>query len=121
MTTLYFESFKEDDGNIRKPGFSKDNKPNQPQIVIGLIVTKEGFPVSYDVFAGNTFEGKTFIPTICKFKATYAVKNITVVADAAMISLDNVRLLIKECQVPFSLDSLSLLSLNAAGLIFKLL
>jgi len=59
-------------------------------------VTKEGFPVSYDVFAGNTFEGKTFIPTICKFKATYAVKNITVVADAAMISLDNVRLLIKE-------------------------
>ena len=96
VTTLYFESFKEDDGNIRKPGFSKDNKPNQPQIVIGLIVTKEGFPVSYDVFAGNTFEGKTFIPTICKFKATYAVKNITVVADAAMISLDNVRLLIKE-------------------------
>ena len=96
VTTLYFESFKEDDGNIRKPGFSKDNKPNQPQIVIGLIVTKEGFPVSYDVFAGNTFEGKTFIPTIRKFKATYAVKNITVVADAAMISLENVRLLIKE-------------------------
>ena len=97
MTTLYFESFKEeDDESIQKPGFSKDNKPNQPQIVIGLIVTKEGFPVSYDVFAGNTFEGKTFIPTIRKFKATYAVKNITVVADAAMISLENVRLLIKE-------------------------
>jgi len=97
VTTLYFESFKEeDDESIRKPGFSKDNKPNQPQIVIGLIVTKEGFPVSYDVFAGNTFEGKTFVPTIHKFKATYAVKNITVVADAAMISLENVRLLIKE-------------------------
>ena len=97
VTTLYFESFKEeDDESIQKPGFSKDNKPNQPQIVIGLIVTKEGFPVSYDVFAGNTFEGKTFVPTIHKFKATYAVKNITVVADAAMISLENVRLLIKE-------------------------
>lgn len=94
VTTLYFETFKEDTEEFRKPGFSKDNKPNQPQIVIGLIVTKEGFPVSYDVFAGNTFEGKTFIPTICKFKDTHGVKNLTVVADAAMISLPNVQGLI---------------------------
>lgn len=97
VTTLYFESFKEeDDESIRKPGFSKDNKPNQPQIVIGLVVTREGFPVSYDVFAGNTFEGKTFIPVITRFKANYAVKTLTIVADAAMISLENVQLLIKE-------------------------
>ena len=88
VTTLYFESFKDDE--FKKPGFSKDNKNNQPQIVIGLIVTKEGFPVSYELFAGNTFEGKTFIPTICKFKKNYQVKNLTIVADAAMISLSNV-------------------------------
>jgi len=91
VTTLYFESFKEDEENFRKPGFSKDNKANQPQIVIGLIVTREGFPVSYDIFAGNTFEGKTFIPTIYKFRDTYKVLNLTVVADAAMISLPNVQ------------------------------
>ena len=95
VTTLYFESFKEDKEELRKPGFSKDNKANQPQIVIGLIVTKEGFPVSYDVFAGNTFEGKTFIPTIIKFKNTYNIKNLTVVADAAMISFPNVQSLIE--------------------------
>lgn len=94
VTTLYFESFKEDAEEFRKPGFSKDNKSNQPQIVIGLIVTHEGFPVSYEVFAGNTFEGKTFIPTIVKFKDTHEVKNLTVVADAAMISLPNVQSLI---------------------------
>jgi transposase len=94
VTTLYFESFKEDKEEFRKPGFSKDNKTNQPQIVIGLIVTKEGFPVSYDVFAGNTFEGKTFIPTITKFKTTYNIKTLTVVADAAMISYPNVQSLI---------------------------
>jgi transposase len=94
VTTLYFETFKEDEEGLRKPGFSKDNKSNQPQIVIGLIVTKEGFPVSYDVFEGNTFEGKTFIPTICKFRDTYEVKNLTVVADAAMISLPNVESLV---------------------------
>jgi transposase len=101
VTTLYFESFKEDGDKkddkgkvisigLRKPGFSKDNKSNQPQIVIGLIVTKEGFPVSVDIFEGNTFEGKTFIPTITKFKNTYSVKKLIVVADAAMISFENV-------------------------------
>jgi transposase len=94
VTTLYFESFKEDEEHFKKPGFSKDNKSNQPQIVIGLIVTKEGFPASYDIFEGNTFEGKTFIPTICKFRDKYHVKNLTVVADAAMISLPNVESLV---------------------------
>lgn len=101
VTTLYFETFKEDDQeSIRKPGFSKDNKPNQPQIVIGLIVAEEGFPVSYEVFSGDTFEGKTFIPTITKFKETYHVKTLTVVADAAMISFDNVEKL-KEQQLSY--------------------
>lgn len=106
VTTLYFESFKEDADTtsekgavikkgLRKNGFSKDNKSNQPQIVIGLIVTREGFPVSCDVFEGNTFEGKTFIPTIVKFKDTHAVKTLTVVADAAMISYENVQELFK--------------------------
>ncbi len=101
VTTLYFESFTqdtdtEDAKGIRKNGFSKDNKSNQPQIVIGLIVTKEGFPVSYEIFSGNTFEGDTFIPMISRFKDTYEIKNLTVVADAAMISLDNVEKLVEK-------------------------
>ncbi len=94
VTTLYFESFKDDPEGFKKPGFSKDNKANQPQIVIGLIVTKEGFPVSYEIFEGNTFEGKTFIPTIVDFKDAHKVGNLTVVADAAMISFPNVQSLI---------------------------
>jgi hypothetical protein len=71
VTTLYFESFKNDE--FKRPGFSKDSKSNQPQIVIGLIVTKEGFPVHYEVFNGNTFEGNTFIPIVLdrqKYKIT---------------------------------------------------
>lgn len=95
VTTLYFETFKDDEEAFRKPGFSKDNKPNQPQIVIGLIVTKEGFPVAYELFEGNTFEGETFIPTICSFIDTYTVGNLTVVADAAMISLSNIQKLVE--------------------------
>ena len=84
VTTLYFESFKSDD--FKKCGFSKDHKHNQPQIVIGLIVTKEGFPVHYEVFKGNTFEGNTFLPIVLDFKKKYKIKNLTVVADSAMFS-----------------------------------
>lgn len=87
VTTLYFETFKSDD--LRKNGFSKDNKSQQPQILIGLMVTKEGLPISYDIFSGNTFEGHTFIPMIEKFKLRNQVSSFTVVADAAMISTEN--------------------------------
>ena len=65
VTTLYFEAFEED--KLRKNGFSKDNKSQQPQILIGLTVSKEGFPIGYEVFAGNTFEGHTILPVIRKF------------------------------------------------------
>lgn len=88
VTTLYFETFKSDD--LRKPGFTKDNKPNQPQILIGLVVSKEGFPVAYEIFPGNTFEGHTLIPILKDFKSKHKIKNLTVVADAAMISTENI-------------------------------
>lgn len=90
VTTLYFETFKTDGDNFRQTGFSKDNKPNQPQIIIGLVVTQDGFPVTYEIFPGRVFEGHTFLPMITKFRDAYAVDTLTVVADAAMISLDNI-------------------------------
>lgn len=91
ITTLYFETFTQDE--FRKTGFSKDNKVGQPQILVGLIVTEEGFPVSFSLFEGNTFEGHTLIPVILAFKKKHDVEHLTVVADAAMISKENVRAL----------------------------
>jgi len=88
LTTLYFESFESDD--LRKIGFSKDNKTNQPQIMIGLLVNDEGFPISYQVFEGNKFEGHTLMPSILAIKKKYKIEEMTVVADSAMISDDNV-------------------------------
>ena len=93
VTTLYFETFEEDD--LRKNGFSKDNKSQQPQILIALMVSKEGFPVSYEIFSGNTFEGHTIIPVIKGFIERNGVKDFTVVADAAMISSENIKLLVQ--------------------------
>jgi transposase len=88
VTTLYFETFDDDD--LRKQGFSKDNKSQQPQILVALMVTKEGFPITYDIFSGNTFEGNTIIPSVKSFIEKHKVKHFTVIADAAMISSDNV-------------------------------
>jgi transposase len=90
---LYFETFEEDD--LRKNGFSKDNKSQQPQVVVALMVSKEGFPIAYEVFPGNTFEGHTIIPVVKKFIKRNAVKNTTIVADAAMISAENIDQLTK--------------------------
>ena len=84
VTTLYFETFEED--QLRRNGFSKDNKSQQPQILVALMVTREGFPIAYDVFAGNTFEGHTILPVVKAFIKKYSVKDFTIVADAAMIN-----------------------------------
>ena len=91
VTTLYFETFSE--GELRKNGFSKDNKSQQPQVLVALMVPPEGFPVSYEVFSGNTFEGHTLIPVIKTFIKKHKEKNFTVFADAAMISAKNVEAL----------------------------
>lgn len=93
VTTLYFETFEED--GLRKNGFSKDNKSQQPQILIALMVSNEGFPVAYDIFPGNTFEGHTFIPFVQGFIKKNRVKDFTIVADAAMISRDNIKQLVQ--------------------------
>ncbi|MEK7173029.1 MAG: IS1634 family transposase [Patescibacteria group bacterium] len=91
VTTLYFESFKSD--ALRKPGFSKDGKSNQPQIIVGLMVNNLGFPVGYEMFKGNKFEGHTMIPVIKDFCTKNNVETMTVVTDAAMISIENIEAL----------------------------
>ncbi|MEK6527988.1 MAG: IS1634 family transposase [Nitrospirota bacterium] len=93
VTTLYFETFAADD--LRIQGFSKDNKSQQPQIVIGLLVTRAGFPLGYEVFPGNTFEGNTMIPVLESFAKEHHVTTPTVVADAGMLSQTNISTLKK--------------------------
>src|SRR3989338_509205 len=88
MTTLYFEAEDEDD--FRKIGFSKDGKFQCPQIMIGLLVGEGGFPIGYDIFEGNTFEGHTLTKTLETIAAKYELGKPVVVADAAMLSKKNI-------------------------------
>lgn len=89
VTTLYFEAVDEDD--LRKHGFSKDGKPQQPQIVVGLAVTGTGMPLLVRMFEGNTFEGHTMLPCIQDVIKTWGRSDLVVVADSAMISEDNMQ------------------------------
>lgn len=87
VTTLYFESVADEE--LKVPGFSKDGKHSQPQILIGLVVDQHGFPIFYQIFKGNTFEGHTMLPIILEFKNSFTIKQLTIVADSAMLSEDN--------------------------------
>lgn len=91
VTTLYFECDSEDD--LRKTGFSKEGKHQHPQVVLGLLVSRGGYPLAYDIFSGSQFEGHTMLPVIDAFKAKYNLEKLVVVADAGLLSKENIRLL----------------------------
>lgn len=88
-TTLYFEVDQEDD--LRKTGFSKEGKHQNPQIVLGLLVGLEGYPLAYEIFEGNKFEGHTMIPVIETFRKKYSLPAPIVVADSGLLSKSNIK------------------------------
>ena len=92
-TTIYFESFTEDEGEdaIRKNGYSKDLKFNQPQVVLALMVTKEGLPIGYEAFSGDTFDGHTLIPSLKILRDKYNIDKVVYVADSGMFNNNNLK------------------------------
>ena len=89
VTTLYFESFISDE--LKRPGFSKDNKVKEVQVVLALMTTKRGLPVGYELFSGNTFEGSTLIQTMNKLSKSYDLQDVYLVADRGMFSKKNIK------------------------------
>lgn len=88
VTTLYFEIDNED--VLRKTGFSKEGKHQNPQIVLGLLVSKDGYPLAYDIFEGSKFEGHTMLPVLDNFKVKYKLDQLVVVADSGLLSSKNI-------------------------------
>ncbi len=93
-TTLYFESFSEDE--LKQNGYSKDLKFNQPQVLLALVATEEGLPLSYDLFPGACFEGHTLIPILKKLRARYDLQHVIFVGDRGMLNEDNLKCLEEE-------------------------
>jgi transposase len=88
MTTLYFEASDEDE--LRKTGFSKDGKHQNPQIYVGLLVGTGGYAIGYDIYEGNTYEGHTLIPFIEKIMNKFNLNKPIVVADSGLLSNENI-------------------------------
>lgn len=94
ITTLYFEAADEDD--LRRTGYSKDGKFDCPQVLLGLLVTREGLPISYEIFEGNLSEKKTFIPLLKRAQQKYGFPSPIVIADSGLLSRKNIGDLVKD-------------------------
>jgi hypothetical protein len=88
VTTLYFEAEKEDD--LRKVGYSKERRVD-PQVVVGLLVDRHGFPLEIGCFEGNKAETLTIVPIVTAFTERHHIEGMVVVADAGMLSASNLR------------------------------
>jgi len=88
VTTLYFETDQGD--GFREPGFSKERRL-EPQITVGLLTDVRGFPLQVHAFEGNTAETKTIVPVVQAFAAAHGLPEVTVVADAGMMSEANLK------------------------------
>ncbi|MDR3118912.1 MAG: IS1634 family transposase [Mediterranea sp.] len=82
VTTLYFETGRQD--ILRQPGFSKDGKNKESQIELGLLVSAGGYPLSYSVFCGSQYEGRTMIPVIDNFIQRFSLTDFVIVADSGL-------------------------------------
>jgi Transposase DDE domain len=88
VTTLYFEAEKEDE--LRKVGYSKERRVD-PQVVVGLLVDRAGFPLEIGCYEGNKAETTTIVPVVQAFQARHSLADMVVVADAGMLSGSNLK------------------------------
>ena len=93
VTTIHFESVIADE--LREFGFSKNGKFNEVQVVLGMIIDKDGLPVGYELFKGNTFDGKTMVETLEKIKKRFRITRMIIVADRGLNSKGNLHLIKK--------------------------
>jgi len=91
VTTFYFESVEDDE--LKNFGFSKDNKVNQVQVVMGLLIDQEGRPIGYELFSGNTFDAKTLQTMLDSLERRFGIKRVILVADRGFNSKANLKAL----------------------------
>ena len=86
VTTLYFEAEREDD--LRWVGYSKERRVD-PQVIVGLLVDRAGFPLQVGCWEGNKAETTTIVPIVEAFQTAHGIEELVVVADAGMLSAAN--------------------------------
>jgi len=96
LTTLRFESTRTDLGDLRQFGYSKERHSDCTQVVLGLLVTPEGIPIGFEVYPGNTFEGKTIKDIVAKLREKFSIRRFIFVGDRGLFSKQNLTALRNE-------------------------
>ena len=91
LTTLRFESIREDNGELRRFGYSKEMRNDCTQVVLGLLTDTDGIPLCFEVHPGNTFEGKTLNGIVDKMKNKFTIRRFIFIADRGLFSFDNLQ------------------------------
>lgn len=92
LTTLRFESTKQTEG-LRRFGFSKEKRTDCTQVVFGLLLNTDGIPLGFEVYPGNTFEGKTLEGIVEKMRKKFKIRRLIFVADRGLFSAKNLEIL----------------------------
>ena len=91
LTTLRFASRRTDLGTLRQFGYSKEKRFDLTQVVFGLLVDRRGIPLGFEVFPGNTYEGKTISVIMQKMRSKFNVNRFILVADRGLVSKENIK------------------------------
>jgi len=91
LTTLRFESTREDRGTLRRVGYSKEMRTDCTQVVLGLLVEPEGIPLGFEVYPGNTFEGNTLENIVIRLRKKFKVRRFIFVAERGLFSKNNLK------------------------------
>ncbi len=89
LTTLRFESTREDMDELRRFGYSKEMRTDCTQVVLGLLTDTNGIPLCFEVHPGNTFEGKTLSGIVEKIEKKFSIRRFIFIADRGLFSFDN--------------------------------
>ncbi|MGH8530939.1 MAG: IS1634 family transposase [Nevskiales bacterium] len=92
VTSTYFEGDMEGCA-IAQLGYSRDSRPDRPQVCIGLVVTEDGFPLGHEVFAGNRHDSTTVRTIVESLEKKYGTLNRVWVMDRGMVSEENLKYL----------------------------
>lgn len=93
--------YRPEQSDLRRRGYSRDKRPDQPQVVICLAVDQTGWPIAWDIVPGNTADKKAFVAMIAKLRERFRIQRVVVVADRGMISAKTIALLEDHAEAPF--------------------
>ena len=97
LTTLRFESTREDLGDLCRFGYSKEMRSDCTQVVLGLLVDTDGLPLGFEVYPGNTFEGTTLVDIVKRMREKFKVRRFIFVADRGLFSAKNLEHIRDKC------------------------